>query len=465
MKSFATRIAVASTLALSLLASSLGPVYAQAFPSYDSGVQVQNLQGTAGSVTLKSYTEDGTEKTVVAADPITANGSNTYFAATLPLDQGFKGSMVVSADVEVAAIANIVTPGFTAAAAYLAANEGATTVQLPLLMKNNSGYNTWFAVQNTASTEATVDIVYSDGVVINDVVIKPSASKTFYQSQENHPADPQGRSVFSAIITSDQPIVAAVLEETSTLMFAYTGFTGGAKKPVMPLINYQPAIGYQTGVQIQNVGNAATNVTVTYTPAKDPVTNNPIGTTCTETLAIQPGKSETFALRAFAPGDSPGENSTCADGVRFVGAAEVTDNSADQDLTVIVNQTTGVVGGAYGGFDPGSVTAKVVLPLIQDRRGADFQFWTGFNIMNVGNGNTTVTCSYTGSSFTQQATLTPGGVMNALQKDNIADGYAGSGTCTTNPAMSIVGVVNQLSQTNPTMDRLMVSEGANVAAQ
>jgi hypothetical protein len=384
----------------------------------------------------------------VPADPITANGSNTYYGPTLPLGDGFKGAMVVSADVQVAAIANINTPGFTAAASYLAASEGAPTVQLPLLMKNNSGYTTWFAVQNTAGVDATIDIAYSSGLNVNDVVIKPGAAKTFYQAQENHAI-----AVFSAIITSDQPIVAAVIEENNRTMFAYTGFTGGSTNPVMPLINANNA-SYQTGVQILNGGSADTNVTVTYTPAPN------LGTQCTETQTIPAKQSRTFALAAFAPNESPGENSTCADGVRFVGAAEVTANSASQELTAIVNQFTTTNGEAYGAFNKADATNKVVFPLILDRRGGGFLFWTGFNVMNVSTGNVNVSCSFTGSGFTQQATLVPGGVMNALQQNNIADNYAGSGTCTANGA--IIGVVNELSQTDPNADRLLVYEGANV---
>jgi len=80
MKSFTTRIAAASTLAVALLVSSLSPVLA--FDSYDSGVQVQNLEGVAGTVDLLSYTEAGVESVVVSDDPIAANGSNTYFATT-----------------------------------------------------------------------------------------------------------------------------------------------------------------------------------------------------------------------------------------------------------------------------------------------------------------------------------------------------------------------------------------------
>jgi hypothetical protein len=321
-------------------------------------------------------------------------------------------------------------------------------------MKDNSGYTTWFAVQNTSASVATVNIAYSSGHSVNNVQIQPGAARTFYQADEPH-----GQAIFSAIITSDQPVVAAVIEENPSQMFAYTGFTSGSTNPVMPLINANNA-GYQTGVQILNGGNASTDVTVTYTPAPG------LGTACTETQTIPAGQSRTFALHVFAPGESPNapwdQASNCVDGERFVGAAEVTGNSANQELTAIVNQNSAVDGEAYGAFDPAAATSTVVFPLILDRRGADFQFWTGFNVMNVGNANTTVNCTFTDTGFTQSAQLAPGGVMNALQQNNIAEDYAGSATCTA--SQPIVGVVNEVSQTDPNADRLLVYEGANISA-
>lgn len=469
MKSLATRIAVASTLVVSLLASSLGPVYAQAFTSYDSGVQVQNLQNTPGSVTLKSYTETGQETTVVAADPISANGSNNYYGPTLPLGEGFKGAMVVSADVQVAAIANINTPGFAAAASYLAASEGTTTVQLPLLMQNNAGYNTWFAVQNTTNQDTTINIVYSSGLTLNNVELKANGVKTF--SQKPGAGETHSKPVFSAIITSGQPIVAAVIEENDKQMLAYTGFTGGAKFPVFPLVNTNN-IGLQTGIQILNFGDVATEVTVTYTPA--PGANN--GQACTETQTIPQKDSRTFALHVFAPGESNAwdQASNCVDGARFVGSGKVTVNSANTDLTAIVNQSsksdsTTVMAGAYGAFNPDDATGKVVLPLMLKNRGAAYKFWTGFNIQNLSGTASTLTCTYTkfgsmSADLVRTYDLPANGAANVLQNADpgLPEDYYGSATCTTNPNVPIVGVVNELSQTDPNSERLLVYEGANV---
>ena len=407
---------------------------------------------------------------MVNADPIAANGSNNYYGPTLPLAEGFKGAMIVSADVQVAAIANINTPNFAAASSYLAASEGATTVQLPLLMANNAGYNTWYAVQNTGSTPATVNVAYSSGLNVGPVEIPSGAARTFYQQPGK--GETHSQAVFSAIISSNQPIVAAVIIENPKEMLAYTGFTGGAKRPVMPLINTNN-IGIQTGVQIQNIGDAATNVTVTYTPA--PGANN--GAACTETQSIPAKQSRTFALHAFAPGETPGtgdDNSNCVDGARFVGSAAVTANSADTDLTVIVNQSptggaSAVVAGSYGAFNPDAATSKVVLPLVLKNRGAAFKFWTGFNIQNLSNTNSTLECTFTqfGSMpgpLVRTYTLNANSPANVLQnaEAGLPEDYYGSATCTTNPAVPIVGVVNEISQTDPNSERLLVYEGANI---
>jgi hypothetical protein len=438
-------LALVFALALTVMPLSTQEAHAQKFPAYTSGVQVQNLEATQASVTLKAYKDDGTVAATIGPDIIPANGSKTYFPLAVP--QGFQGSMVIESGNKVAAIANVLSSDFGAGGSYLAASAGATTVQLPLLFKNNSGFSTWYAVQNAGSADSNCKVDYSSAAPDATFTLKPSAAKVVYQDQENH-----NIAIFSGIVTCSQPAVAAVIQESSDVLFAYTGFTGGATNPVMPLINANNS-GYVTGVQIQNAGTQATAVTVSYTP----VSGN--GTACTETQTIQPGVSNTFALTAFAPGESAGESSNCADGVKFIGSAKVTANSTNQPLAAIVNQLLpGTNGEAYGSFDTGAATDTVVMPLILDRRGG---FFTGFNIQNVGSQATTVNCKFSDSSYTVGSTLQPGGALNDLQGNKIANNYAGSGTCiATGGDAKIVGVVNELGST-PGADQLLVYEGAN----
>jgi hypothetical protein len=412
--------------------------------TYTSGFQLQNLEGTTANVVLTFYEQDG-DVAAAVNDTVAANGSNTYFPLNAVPD-GFNGSVVISSDRQVAAVTNVHGDNFVANASYVGQSAGATSVQLPLLMKGNSGFNTWFNVQNTGSSPANVTATYSSGTVVGPVTIPVGASHTFDQSTESH-----AQAVFSGVVTSDQPVVATVMEENSSLLFAYNGFAGGSTNPVLPLINANNS-GFTTGIQIQNIGSSATDVTLSYT-------HSLAGTDCTESKSISPGASATFALYVFAGTPQGGTTSNCVGGATFIGSAQVSANSTSQDLVAIVNQHKltgpGANGEAYGGFDAAATTDTVVMPLIMDRNSG---YWTGFNIQNVGGADTDVSCTFTNTGYTVNASLSPGEAVTALQNGNIAQGYVGSGTCVASGGGSIVGVVNELGPST-TADQLLVYEG------
>lgn len=451
MNKAALRLLLVFSLMAALIGASSGAAMAQgAFPAYTSGVQVANLEATEANITLSAFNPDGSKNGNDLTDKIPANGSKTYFPIS-NVSAGFNGSLVFSSDKKIAAISNIlaIADGVTgkAAASYVGRDTGAATIRLPLLNQRNSGFNTWFSVQNAGTADATISIDYSDNGIGADVTatIKPGAAKVFYQAQETHTATTFAGTVTS---TNNQPLVAAVIQESTAVMFAYTGFTGaGSTSPVFPLINANNA-NYITGLQIQNAGTAETNVTVSYTPSA-------AGNACTETQSIAPGASKTFALAAFANSTNPNEN--CANGARFVGSAKVTANSANQPLVGIGNQLLpGRNGEAYGSFSADEATAKVVMPLIMDRNGG---FFTGFSVQNVGDAATSVTCTFTNSSVTIPATtLQPGAALADLQSNKLGDRYVGAGTCTATAGGKIVAVVNQLGASS-TADQLLVYEG------
>lgn len=421
--------------------------------TYTSSIQVQNLESTQASINIRFFRQsDGAEvTTALITDTVPANGQKAYFPLSSAPD-GFNGSVVIESTTQVASISNVVGNNFAATASYVAASSGNTTVLLPLLMKGNSGYNTWFNVQNTGSSTAHISIQYSDIGAPVTADIEPSAAKTFDQTTEAHPTK-----VFSAIVTSDQPIAATVIEENTDIMFAYSGFSAGTTDPVFPLINANNA-GYQTGVTIQNAGNTDSQVTVSYTPSI-------AGTACTETQTIPMGESKTFALNAFAGAPLPGMTTNCVGGARFVGSAQVTTNSASQPLVGIINQLKiGVNGEAYGSFDASSATAKVVLPLIMDRNGnaANGVYFTSINLMNVGGAQTTVNCVFTNTTYSFSKTLQPGEGYPDLQNGKIADKYVGAATCTAGSGGQIVAVVNELGSLS-SADQLLVYEGISAA--
>jgi hypothetical protein len=394
--------------------------------TYSAGTTAQNLSNSAvASISITYYNQDGTVNATVT-DTIPALSNKTYYPTN-----SMNGSAVISSDQPLAAIVNVLGNSGVVGTAYGGSSQGSTTAYVPILMKNNYGFNTWFNVQNAGSSATTVTANYSDGTTASQS-INPGASKTFDQATETHTPK-----TFAATLTStgSQPIVVTVVEENSTTLSSYSGFASGSTNPVMPIINANN-YGVVTGVSIQNAGSVATNVTVSYTPSA-------AGTACTETISIPAGAVKNFALNAFTnTPQTPG--TTCTLGQKFVGSGQVTANSASQPLVAIVNQANGTKNAdAYNAFDPNTGTQKVFFPQIFDRY---YGINSDINVMNVGSGSTTVTCTFTGSAHTKSQTLAPGQSLYELEKNLIANSYLGAATCTaTNSGDKIVGMSDILS--------------------
>jgi len=431
-------------------------VRAQSRP-FSSGFQVQNLSTSEASAEIVFYNENGNQGASVQAT-IPASGSTTYAILPDSVPAGFNGSAVISSNQKVAAIVNLVSPDISLSfggEAYIGFESGSRNVSLPLLFKNFSGFNTFFNVQNVGSTTANVTVTYRGqgitGTVQERATIPPNAARRFDQN-----ANTQIPSNFfgSATITSDQDIVAAVVQVGPTTVLAYNGFTEASTEPYFPLINANNS-GFITGISLQNAGTTDTEVTVSYSPTPGITGNSPA---CTETKTIPGnGGSAIFAVDAFRI-SQPGEN--CADGGLFVGSARVTTNSANQPLVAVVNQLNNTTNkaGAYSSFNVTGATDTVVFPLIQDRVAG---FFTGISIVNVGNTATTITCTYSPGGTTQvSTTIQPGGTFTPVQLNQISNSFNGSGVCRSNPASNIIGIANQV-RTTGTVDTFFVYEGLN----
>jgi len=457
-----------TALVAGLLAS---PVKAAPPVSYQSGFQIRNLTSGTATITISFYNPDGTVALAVD-DEVPGDATNTYFpldsshlkGGTLP--SGFKGSVVIASDTPVASMSNLV--GYDSAnapisyASFSASFAGANTLSLPLLMKANYGYNTFFAIQNTGTGPTDITVTYSDGTVVTKTAVPASASATFEQASETHTA-----SVFSASVTSGEPVAATVVEVGPNTLFSYSGFTAGATNPMMPLVN-ENNYGYFTGVQIQNLGASDTDVTVSYSPGL-------AGTACLETRTVPAGKSATFAQGVFTASDPNGsapKANTCTLGQQFVGAGKVTANTASMPLVAVVNQlnpaTTAPKGAAYMGFNPADGKAKIVYPLIMDR---NFGYFTSWSIANVSETETVakadLVCTVTGTdisgaavtkTFSPDADIVPGASWTLNHINVIANRFVGGATCVSADANDkLVGSANQLA-TGP-IDSFLVYEG------
>ena len=445
------RIIMIAAIVLAALGFQTGNANA-IFYSYTTGIAVQNLANAAAVVTLTYYNAQGTGGTGgTEATSATVDMASLASASFFPIHAaaGFKGSVVISSSQPVASIANLVGSSGTTHigdASYVGSGVGGSPMYLPLLHQNNYGFFSWFSVQNTGGSDATVNVSYSDGTTAGPIVVKPGASYTFDQSSETH-----SLKFFAGTVTSTQPVVVVVNQENTIgkTIQAYTGFDKGESNTLMPLINANN-YGYITGVQLQNGGTQASDVTVTYTPTV--LNGSPVGHQCTETHRVAQNASVTYTLAAFAGTfkTSATDTTTCIK-ERFVGSAQVTGNSTDQPVIAVVNQATPTSAGAYGSFLPSRATAKVVLPLIADR---NYGWYTGFNLMNVGTVPVDVSCTFTGGvAYAVNKTLQPGEAITEGQNNKIKDKYAGSGSCTAvvngggAGTPKITAVVNQVLRT------------------
>ena len=438
------KLTIAIVLVLSLtLVLSVSTAGAQ-FSSLTSGFQVQNLSSTEdATITMTFYKQDGTVDATVS-DTVSAGSSNNYASLTTSqfsdVDAGFNGSVIISSQVEVAAIVNVLGDGGAfGGASYISFDGGSTTASIPLVAKNFFNINTFFYVQNTGSNPANVTVTYQPGGSTETATIPVGASAVFNQATNGSLSDGfLGAATVQS--TNNEPIVAAVIQYDNDSLLAYNGFTGGSQNPVMPLV-VNNIFSTDTGIQIQNTGTSATDVTVTYTPISP-------GGTCTETKTIQPGASENYGLGYLT------STPACDGASGYIGSAAVTGNSASQPLVGLVNQATigGANASAYSAFDPASGSATVNIPLIiQDLKFTGLaNIFTGFNIVNVGTSATTVTCTFSGQSTSANVSgsLNPGQALNAVQtggSTGIPAGTVTSATCTASGGdQKIIGVVNQI---------------------
>ena len=453
-----------------LLVSLLVPMAASAQGglTYESAWQVQNLEDQAGSLVISFYDENG--DIIPAAtinDTIAANGSNNYFAIkNLALPTPFQGSAVIASDRELRVIHNLMAhnaQGVLFGASSGGYTHGSTLVNLPLVMRNNNGYNTWFSVQNAGDSDTEVTVEFKAGPAGNNytaptVTIKPGGAVIFDQ------ADP-GMSVLgtkfvgAVKITSDpEPVVATLVEVSPTDLMAYDGFGMGTElvaqigyaKFVGPIFHYDNPVRdeYWSGVQVQNVGTDPTTVTLEFVP-QDAFS----GVYCTETQTIQPWSSATFGVLSFAGHPAAPPNTCYANNQRnkFVGSVAVLSNSANQPLNAIVNQTnqTRRKAASYSAFMEEEATRCVGLPLIMDR---NYGYDTNVTIYNANTVTVTLDITYTAEkpekaiyNRTDTYTIAPKTSKVIVNGGNIGPGFVGSAkACGRNSSDKLLAIVNEI---------------------
>ncbi len=452
---------VALALSLALLISANYTTYAQEPPGpWASGIACVNLSSSNAAITLNFYQQDSASVSHAFNDTIPANSSKNYFTPNITaLASGFRGAAVILSDQPVSCNLNTQKqssgtqndPYRIATAAGVSSTEAAPTVYLPQVMKNLSGFNSYFAVQNTDSISTAVTVTYRDRFgnsvagATQTFTIPPQSTRIFYQNENTGlPDDFLGAATISANNgTSKLAAIATLYNDGANYersqLLSYNGFVSGGNKLFVPRF-VRKYFGYNSGLSIQNIGTTPAEVQVTFSFA-----GNTYIYTSTQPIASG------AALALFAPDitqlnpvDSLAENQ------RFGSA--VIDVTSGGPIVAIVNEDNrggpGVFaervgqGTTYNAIADGSQTPKVFLPQIA--RNAGGLFSGGFQIANTTNTAGTCNISYAGApAATENNVALPanGSIARyAPNVPNLPDGFNASVTvqCT----VPVVGIAN-----------------------
>ena len=297
--------------------------------------------------------------------------------------------------------------------------------------------------------------------------INPKASYNVQQKTEEGLPD----GVYSAVLSSDQPIAAVVAQVEAdpaspgtsgfqTPFSNYTGASAGSRNVVLPSVMHN-WYGLDTLMRVQNVGDGPANITVQYYAST--VTGQlagraniaPVPATIQRYAALTIDQSTMASILAATSGTFNG---------RFFGSAVIT---SDQPLVAIVNETdpNNRRKYTYNGFGADDAGTELVVPAIYSRW---FGTYTTLSVQNTSSAPVTVNITYKGGRFSQlnggsgnsgenqtktvTFTLQPGQASNRDEgfnnQSDLWDTFArfgGSARITANG--NIVAKVNQQQQT------------------
>ena len=404
---------IVSTAILSLLLFSLVAGTAWADGPFYSYFQVANLDDTeTANVVVEYYDTSGTKVSTATetANILPGESATFYQSLNAGLPAGFRGSAVVSSNVEIGAIASDNdTGGLSSAASSEALSSGSQTVYLPLMMHDySSGWNTRFAVQNIGDTATNVTVNYSSGLTRN-YTVQPYASAYVDQSQETGFA---GKWKGSATLTSDTTDIIASVEVWQAgypKLQSYNGFGSGASTVYVPLAMKNYSAGWNTYIQVQNVtgGGTSTDVTVEYSD----------GTTTTP-QTIADGGSYTYyqSLEGGLPAKWKGSAKITASGGGKI-VAIVTQAGPSGDYSIA----------SYNGFADTAGSTSWSTPLVMKKYSAGW--YTYSQVQNISGSSVNVTVNYSdGTTHMESIAAGDSYTFYTSLESGLADGFKGAAT-------------------------------------
>ena len=322
------------------------------------------------------------------------------------------------------------------ALSYTGASTGATKVYVPNVTRRFFGYDVPLIIQNlgTASGTATASFVSFDGTKTGtaSVTVQPGRSAVIDPDVTSGLVD---GTQYAVTINSTQPVAVvanAHNESGAPVAYSHNGLTSGATTVYAPYAAKSGPSGRFSPVVVQNLGSAAADATLTFTPLNG-------GTAQPFTLtAIGAG-----GAKAFDPRFTTGTTTLCTtQSATCLGAGEYSlVVTSSQPVAAVTLPVTDITAEAYVAAT--TVTSKVYLPNVTRTLGGPTGWTTPIILQSVtatsatlrwyrfDNGllATTQTVTLTAGSSKWIDPLTVAGLSENTQYAVIVD--AGAGTTVT----------------------------------
>lgn len=426
------RLTIAAMLSLLLLLGIYGAVLAQGNGLLDLNTlpgggwwvswQVQNVGTQTANLQVQALSADGTEPATGSASAQIGPGEGvTFIPGNLnplspELPSGFIGSAVLSADQPIVAIGfvqnnqvfDLGVAGGLAGAAYqgVSGDDAGSSVAYPLVKLDWASQSTTLYVQ-AAGSPARVTVTYrmNDGTVQTDGPYDLDGDEMKVFTPQDKLGSPTCGSdaattpcLGGAVVTSETGDIVGIFTEHPTVadpapfVLSTKGFgPNDAGTTVAAPIIKNEWVGRTTGLTVQNAATSQVTVNVTFTGAPPAACAGQ--TFSGSQVTLDPGKSYVYFPTLGNMGGFP---TSC------FGSATITASGA---IVATVNEAGANKKTVYSAFATSKATKKVAAPLVKED-------WvgrtTGVAIQNVGNGDTSVACTYNvvGSQGTNPGSVT-----------------------------------------------------------
>jgi len=393
------RIKIAITLAAIMLMVLTSTVSAQyAGYSWSTAYQVVNMGTEATTIDIDYYNAQGQKQDAAHLQYTNVPPGGSRLVVQFTDDKNLQSgrySAVISAGQPIAAIANqqLVASGATSYnpappfSTYSGESQGSSQVTLPAIMNNWYGYYTDVFIMNVGGgTASKVDITYVPGKIGANAtgatgVTDLNNSIPQYATLEKNNNDLAtlkatsgpyvGRFLGTAIVTSDQPIIAVVNQHnvSASKLMTYNGFSAGSLSIAAP-VHMKGYFGYYTTLLVGNPSaTESAHVRLTYTPTGTFNVAN-TGSTVAPFSVEYDIPAQTSLTRYDGPNASA-DQSDLQSGThsfsRFYGSVQV-ESTNNVPVVVQVNEEAVATGddqaGSYNGISVDSATQDIVVPVI-----------------------------------------------------------------------------------------------------